>query len=150
MVRAALIAAALWLAPLTASAQTLAGEWIGFYVCGQGTTALRLTINDVPDEAGLTALFEFGPWPENPDIPSGSFAMRGILIPAADETHDPVLDLRGIEWIEQPHDYVMVDLTGAHQNTPDGDIIAGAVTAQMPFNNCSEFLVRRNPGAPIS
>lgn len=82
--------------------QWYVGTWEGAYGCTQGVTGLRLTIEPGPEDT-VTAVYEFRAVPENPDVPSGSFAMEGTY-------HDRRLTLEGVEWIDQPSGYLMVDL----------------------------------------
>ena len=62
------LAAAL-LTPI-AHAQDVTGDWTGKYICGQGITALHLTIQKVSAGKMIAATFSFGPLPENPDVPA--------------------------------------------------------------------------------
>jgi hypothetical protein len=151
MLRAILFVAIASLAPSLARAQNLQGEWLGGYVCGQGSTSLRLTIEDTgAGESGdIAAQFEFGPHAENPTLPYGAFSMTGSRGPAAPGQVGPIVLLRGRDWIEQPTGYVMVDLVGWYDVTDDGEIIHGHVAAQTPVNNCSQFVVRRRQ-VPLS
>lgn len=146
MWRAVSTAAVLLFTPSIALAQNLQGEWVGAYVCGQGATALRLTISDQAREerADLAARFEFGPHPGNPDISTGAFEMAGARGPAASGQIGPLVTLRGIQWIEQPAGYAMVNLVGWYERTDEGELIHGEVYAQAPVNNCSAFAVRRH------
>jgi hypothetical protein len=123
----------------TSSAQTNRGQrpdpgridgvWEGEYVCNQGATGLRLTVN-VISGATTEATFDFYALPENPAVPAGSFAMRG--------TFSDTLSLDGDRWIDQPTGYVMV---GLRADVPPGPIseISGTVVG----TNCSTFSVRR-------
>ena len=151
MWRAVFFAAIALLAPSLAHAQNLQGEWLGGYVCGQGSTALRLTIEDagVGESGDIAAQFEFGPYAENPTLPHGTFSMTGSRGPAAPGQVGPIVVLRGSEWIEHPAGYVMVDLVGWYDVTDDGEVIHGEVYAQTPINNCSLFVVRRHQ-VPLS
>ena len=110
----------------------IAGEWTGKYICGQGITRLDL---EIEQKAGnnLAATFSFGPLPENPDVPTGRYAMTG--------TWDPMLrrvQLEGVKWIEYPQNYIMVGLDG--RMTADGGFIKGIVPTLF---NCTDFEVRR-------
>jgi hypothetical protein len=56
----------------------LPGPWHGSYVCNQGITRLRLTIQ--PAAGGrVNAEFAFAPDPDNPSVPQGSFALSGTF-----------------------------------------------------------------------
>lgn len=111
---------------------TVAGEWTGRYICGQGITRLDLSIEQGKANQ-ITATFRFGPLPENPDVPTGSYRMEG--------TYDPILrhvQLEGVKWIQYPQNYIMVGLDGRME--PDGGRIRGIVPRMF---NCSEFDVKR-------
>ncbi len=81
MIRAITVAALCTLSPF-AHAQEITGEWAGRYICNQGVTQLHLTIQKTGAGKGITATFNFGPPPENPDVPKGAYAMRGTYDPA--------------------------------------------------------------------
>jgi hypothetical protein len=110
------------------------GEWMGKYICGQGITALRLSVAGKPDGT-LSATFNFGPLPENPEVPEGAYAMEGAFDAATRR-----LKLHGVKWIQAPFGYVMVDLDG--RMTADGTRIAGIVP-EVP--GCTEFAIERGP-----
>lgn len=87
--------------------------WSGAYTCAQGLTALTLTL-DVTAAGDATAIFEFGPIEQNPDLPRGSYRMRGRLFP-----HESALELRldPDSWVDQPPGYMMVGLDAALDRT---------------------------------
>ncbi|HOZ26233.1 MAG TPA: hypothetical protein PLH23_10130 [Hyphomonadaceae bacterium] len=120
------------LAPV-ASAQDVTGEWTGRYICGQGVTALNLTIVKAASPSALTATFRFGPLPENPEVPKGSYQMRGTFDSASRHVR-----LDGVRWIDAPSGYIMVGLDG-HVNV-SGSRITGSVPDMFP---CSSFEVWR-------
>jgi hypothetical protein len=78
------------------------GAWSGTYGCSQGITGLTLTIEDLGDRA-VEATYDFYAVPENPGVPSGSYRMEGNYV-------DGEMVLTGVEWIDQPPGYAMVDL----------------------------------------
>ncbi|WP_154814068.1 hypothetical protein [Actinophytocola xinjiangensis] len=80
----------------------LVGTWEGAYTCAQGETGAKLAIEAV-DESTLKMTFEFFPLPENPDAKSGSYVLLGAYSGSR-------LVFTQEEWIEQPPNYVMVDL----------------------------------------
>jgi hypothetical protein len=80
--------------------------WRGRYECAQGATALTLTLDLTPGGAA-TAVFDFGPLPENPSVPTGRYVMRGTLAPSPPGA---TLTLSPDRWISRPADYVMVGL----------------------------------------
>lgn len=82
--------------------------WIGRYECGQGVTALQLTL-DVDPNGRATAIFDFGPLADNPTVPSGSYTLRGNAEPTGDAI---TVSLEPDRWISQPENYVMVPLLG--------------------------------------
>jgi hypothetical protein len=96
--------------------------WIGNYVCAQGSTALRLTI-EMREKTTATARFEFGPNTINKNLPTGAYEMTGTV---RVDAHD-ILDIKLVpdHWILQPNGYVMVGLTATsdhEQKTLDGRI----------------------------
>lgn len=132
MIRAITVAALCTLAPL-AHAQDVTGEWAGRYICNQGVTELHLTIQKTGAGRGITATFNFGPPPENPDVPKGAYAMRGTYDPATRR-----LKLEGERWLKQPFGYLMVGLDGQVAQT--GEKIAGYIPDLL---GCTDFEVRR-------
>ena len=80
--------------------------WNGRYECAQGITGLALTL-DLEAGGRATAVFEFGPVPENPAIPSGRYLMAGTFFQSAEGTQ---LTLVPDRWIAQPPGYLMVGL----------------------------------------
>lgn len=110
------------------------GVWEGRYGCAQGLTGLRMTIE--PERDGVVeALFEFYALPENPDVPSGSFRMEGTY----DEARE--VSLHGVEWVEQPAGYVMVDLLFIAELGVDPERLYGAVSDDD--DSCSVFTLSR-------
>jgi len=133
--RLAAAAALLGLLGAPAAAQDAAGgTWRGEYVCGQGNTALALTIEPRKDGT-LAALFHFAAAPDNPGVPAGCFEMAGRYEPATGR-----VDLRPLRWLRRPADYVMVGLDG--QLSPDAAAIEGLVRGP----GCTGFRVARAPG----
>lgn len=120
------------LAPV-AAAQEVTGEWTGRYICGQGVTALNLTITKAASPSALTATFRFGPLPENPEVPKGTYQMRGTY-----DSPSRHVRLDGVRWIDAPSGYIMVGLDG-HVNA-SGSRITGSVPNMFP---CSSFEVWR-------
>jgi hypothetical protein len=107
------------------------GQWRGTYVCGQGETALTLTVSDAGG-GKLKARFDFGPLPENPLVPVGAFLMDGRL-----DARTGRIALRAGKWIDQPANYFTVDLDGYVEAS--GDHITGVV----PAAGCSVFDLKR-------
>lgn len=132
MIRAITVAALCTLSPF-AHAQEITGEWAGRYICNQGVTQLHLTIQKTGAGKGITATFNFGPPPENPDVPKGAYAMRGTYDPATRR-----MKLEGERWLKQPIGYVMVGLDGKVAQTGEN------ITGYIPdFLGCTDFEVRR-------
>jgi len=111
-------------------ASTLTGTWNGTYMCVQGETGLRLTINAKSD-GKLTATFSFYSVPSNPGVPSGDFSMTGSF------TADGENFTMG-HWIKQPAGYQMVNLS-AGPPTNGGTVLNGNVSA----TGCSTFSVKK-------
>lgn len=113
----------------------LAGPWHGSYVCNQGLTRLKLSIQPLTGGGGrVGAEFHFAPDPDNPSVSKGSFALTG--------TFDGVggrLVLRQDRWIEQPADpsYRMVDLEGRLTVGDHQAVIRGMITTY----GCQDFAV---------
>lgn len=125
------LAAAL-LTPI-AHAQDVTGDWTGKYICGQGITALHLTIQKVSAGKMIAATFSFGPLPENPDVPTGSYTMRGTYDAASRRVR-----LTGEKWVDAPDGYIMVPLDGYLSTS--GQKISGRVPDAFP---CTDFEVWR-------
>ena len=122
----------LCLAAAPAAAQEIAGSWRGTYTCGQGNTALTLTIAAL-DKERVSALFHFEAAPDNPGVPSGCFEMSGRF-----DARTGRLALAPGFWIARPQGYEMVGLEG--QLGADGMAMSGRVD----HPTCTSFqLVRR-------
>jgi hypothetical protein len=86
------------------AAKLLSGTWQGEYRCSQGLTGMKLIIY-VADESTLLVAFHFFPLKSNPDVPEGTFAMKGTY-----SVSD--FDLKGDYWVEKPETWGMVDIAG--------------------------------------
>ena len=109
------------------------GTWEGTYICGQGNTALTLTVSASPAGSDLPradVVFSFGPLPANPDVPRGSYRMTVTTDP------DDSYRFNQKEWIDQPTGYTMVDLVGRLESPTE-------LTGTVANSSCSTFTVTR-------
>ena len=121
--------------PAAESAPTLLGKWRGSYTCLQGRTGLLLAIDDAVGGV-FTGEFAFFPLPENPKVPKGRFAIAGTF-----NSKSRGVAVKGVRWIEQPENYLMVDLSGTLSD--DGRSIDG----KLEFTGCTSFHVTREGDA---
>ena len=112
----------------------LHSEWTGRYTCGQGLTGVVLTI-DAQRSGEAIATFEFGPLPENPRVPTGSYKLTGHLRLAKDGTLE--LELVPDQWLDQPSGYVMVGVTAV------SDRRHRMLSGTMDISNCGAIDVKR-------
>jgi hypothetical protein len=109
----------------------LSGTWTGAYYCSQGETGVRL-IMQASSDGQINATFNFYPLPDNPDAPSGSFAMTGSY--SAEE-----VVLTPDYWISEPPGYEMVGLASilapGNQNILEG---------QITTSGCTTFSVQKS------
>ncbi len=112
-------------------------EWQGTYVCAQGPTSLHLAIEQrcVASGCEVSAVFEFGPSPQNPTVPHGSYRMRGDL--NENERGEPILTLHPEAWIEQPSQYMMVGLTAT------SDAAQQNLRGRIDNPSCGELSLQR-------
>jgi hypothetical protein len=115
-----------------AAASGLTGVWTGSYVCAQGLTELTLTISASVVSERVTAIFRFSAHATNPDVPSGSYLMRGTYV-------DGVLNLKGESWLRRPGNYEMVGLTADVR----GERPAAITGTIDDAPGCTTFSVRR-------
>jgi hypothetical protein len=107
--------------------------WVGSYTCPQGLTSLRLSIEARPD-GDAVATFEFGPHPDNRNLPRGEYRMTGTvrLLPRGHLRVKLVPD----RWVTQPEGWTMTGLSATsdlEQRTLEGKIdaeVCGDVTAK--------------------
>ena len=111
------------------------GDWHGKYICGQGVTALKLSVAE-GSRGKITATFRFGPLPENPEVPRGVYAMEGSY-----EGKTRRLSLKGVQWIDASSGYTMVDLEGFM------DAAGLRLSGKVPFPGCTRFELKRD--APL-
>jgi hypothetical protein len=88
----------------------LRSRWSGTFRCSQGLTAVVLDLTARPDGA-LDATFTFGPTPENPLVPAGTYRLSGTIRAFAEGAFK--IELRPERWIGQgPDGYVMTPVSG--------------------------------------
>jgi hypothetical protein len=119
-------------APSGGAAVGVSGVWTGSYVCGQGTTGVRLTIKSTTSGV-VEGAFEFFPTPDNPTVPAGSFAVKGSYVAGK-------MVLAGEKWINRPRGYEMVGLSG----TFSGE--ARSFSGRVLYPGCSTFVLRITDG----
>jgi hypothetical protein len=100
--------------------------WVGSYTCPQGITSLRLSI-EARSNGEAVATFEFGPHPENKNLPRGEYRMTGTvrLLPRGHLRVKLVPD----RWVTQPDGWTMTGITATtdiEQQTLEGKIDADA------------------------
>ncbi len=109
-------------------------EWEGTYVCGQGLSSLKLTI-DADSLGAAIVRYDFGPVPSNPDIPkTGAFILTGSLLRAKDGSFTGELEPR--EWIVHPDTYLMLPLS---IDSDDGIQMRG----RIHHDSCRDFQATR-------
>ena len=115
----------------TASEPWYVGHWEGGYICAQGRTGMTL---DIESTGGNTvdAVVGFFPLDDNPNVPSGSYSMEGNWTGGR-------LALRGVEWVEQPPGYVMVDI----YSNPDVAIGPDRLAGGIEDPSCEAFILER-------
>ncbi len=109
-------------------------EWEGTYVCGQGLSSMKLTID--ADSLGVATIrYDFGPAPSNPVIPkTGAFILTGSLSHAKDASFTGEFEPR--EWIERPDGYLMLPLS----IVSDDDF---HMRGRIHHDSCSDFQATR-------
>ncbi len=124
-----------------AFADTLTGLWRGEYVCGQGVTAMALSLRE--DKRGnVQATMTFSQHPENPGVPTGCFTLAG-----RHNARTGALALTKQKWIKQPDAFwYMIDLNG--KISDDGRNYAGAV-GFFEDGLCTTFAVKRISNIPL-
>ena len=86
----------------------LHSKWEGHYQCSQGVTAMHLELTAQRD-GKLTAIFEFGPTPENPTVPTGAYRLQGTIRVGKGGTFE--IALAPHEWLVEPDGYIMVSFS---------------------------------------
>lgn len=126
------------LAPRALAADdAVSGTWDGNYLCGQGDTALTLTLGPAGPKGEVSGLFHFNALKKNPGVPEGCFTMTGTY-----DRQSREVKLTAGRWLLWPWGYVSVNLEG--RVGPDGRRLGGRVIG--PF--CTSFALRRTGPAP--
>jgi hypothetical protein len=113
------------------SPESIAGQWRGAYMCGDGLIGLTLDIGE-PLGEHVPATFTFYAVPSNPGVPNGSFWMGGSF----SGSERLVLNAGG--WLEQPTGYELLDLDGtlsADRRTYSGHVVGSP--------DCTGFFVSK-------
>jgi hypothetical protein len=113
------------LPPADASLMHAGEEWVGTYVCAQGTTDLTLRVERVMGSS-VDAVFDFS---HGPSGVAGRYRMRGTLNPDGTAHFVPG------PWIDQPDGYISVGMTGRVQG--------GGFAGRMDHRSCRQFSVQR-------
>ena len=108
------------------------GTWQGHYFCGQGDTALTLTLRSGDRPGELSGLFHFESPSVNRRVPEGCFTMAGTFSGTT-----RTVSLTAVRWLLRPPNYVTVDLVG--QLAAGGGRLSGRVLG--PF--CQGFDLHR-------
>ena len=111
--RTTLLAVAVALATTTTAAADakvpVYSVWEGTYVCGQGITNVRLTIETNPEGGTAFGHFAFSANAANKSVPSGSYWLKGAIHASASGKLEVKLEPQ--RWEVHPQGYVMVGLT---------------------------------------
>ncbi|HEY9872414.1 MAG TPA: hypothetical protein V6D12_03215 [Candidatus Obscuribacterales bacterium] len=117
---------------VSSQVEFLNGTWEGTYVCGQGLTNLKLVIK-AKSTTEIDAVFLFSPHPNHPNVPSGSFRMKGNLEVFDSADIPDFLNLKTTSWINRPSGYETVDLRG------DVSKSNRRITGNVITSGCSTF-----------
>ncbi len=119
-------------------AVALLGNWTGSYVCAQGETGVTLSL-DAATGLSFNGSFSFFALPQNPGVPSGSFAIAGTFDPQSRR-----IAIEAVRWIEQPPGYIMVGMTG----TVSADLTS--IVGNLTHPSCAGLSVSRKGKEPVS
>jgi len=108
--------------------------WEGHYFCSQGKTFMRLTLDTNPGGEAVM-MFEFGPLPENPPVPTGSYQLIGTHVASDDGSLE--LELTPDKWIVQPPGYVSVSISA------EIDSEHQTISGKLNNANCGELEGKR-------
>lgn len=113
--------------------QTMLKTYTGTYVAGQGVTCLDLNILSCNEYGQVEAEFYFYPHEHNQDVATGKYKMNGKVRSILPDGSVEIV-LQGIEWIENPGGYQMMDfiinIDTEHKN---------AVSDSYQINLCSIY-----------
>lgn len=108
--------------------------WVGSYTCPQGVTALRLTIEARSGNAAV-ATFEFGPHPDNRNLPRGEYRLTGtVRLLSRGQLQVKLVPDR---WITQPSGWSMTGLTAT------SDLEQQDLEGRIDSPVCGELAARR-------
>lgn len=97
------------------------------------TEAPSETPSQQQQDVTITAIFHFYATASNPQVPTGTYAMKGEL-----NTETGELSLAGVNWIQRPPGYDMVPLSGKLSR-------GGALfTGRVEFPGCQQFTLERS------
>jgi hypothetical protein len=108
--------------------------YTGEYICTQGTTGLSLQIIGGKAYDGIYGIFHFHPILTNPNVPAGSFVVKGVFDDARG-----IIDMKPVSWITRPFGYVAGGLRGT--STDGGNTFEGQITGT--FYLCSTFFIKK-------
>jgi hypothetical protein len=111
----------------------------GAYICSQGTTGLSLQIIGGKTYDGIYGIFHFHPILTNPNVPAGSFVVKGVFDEAGG-----LINMEPISWITRPSRYAAGGLRGT--STDGGNTFEGQITGAL--YSCSTFFIRKSITSP--
>ncbi|HKM65512.1 MAG TPA: hypothetical protein VJY39_23785 [Acidisphaera sp.] len=117
-----------------AQVATPSGTYTGTYRCGQGMTALSLSIRAAQD-GSLSALFYFHAAAGNPGVPKGCFDMHGQW-----DARTGAVSLQAGAWLLRPPNYVTVDL--------QGHLTKGFLGGTVIGPGCTDFSLQADDSPP--
>jgi hypothetical protein len=111
----------------------------GEYLCAQGGTGMSLQVIGEENINARYAIFHFFPLASNPNVPPGSFAVKGVF----DEVRG-IIDMEPVSWITRPAGFIAAGLRGV--STDGGNTFEGQLTGVSFL--CSTFAMRRSAKLP--
>jgi hypothetical protein len=85
----------------------LKGKFTGKYTAQQGETKATFIIDNITKDGFATGTIKFGPTPTNPNIPEGSYKIKGGY-----DLETGKVTLAASEWIDRPSGYNTLDFYG--------------------------------------